>query len=346
VLGIPSAELQAWTPRDPSRYRAGTRLRYTGPLYARLPVPVPETVDRFLAGPSPVVYVAVTSSTAALVRQIVAALRALDVRILVAATVHDLADLQDDRILDGDTSAIPPLRPDRVRTRHREPAMKARIYDAINGKLDRAGLAARRQRLVRDLEGHVLEIGAGTGLNIAHYQRAGSVTVLEPDVRYTRRLRARAARCQIPVKVVIATAETIPLPDNSFDHVVASIALCSVTDPAAALAEVWRVLRPGGTFESLEHTRGADRLAAWQDRLTPLQRRMADGCNLNRDPATVISDTGFRIRHLEHFTMPAGHPLIKPAIQGYAVKDPQPASLLPPRSRPHTPTRWQTLHQY
>jgi SAM-dependent methyltransferase len=210
--------------------------------------------------------------------------------------------------------------------------MKARIYDAINGKLDRAGLAAHRQRLVRDLEGHVLEIGAGTGLNIAHYQRADSITVLEPDVRYARRLRARAGRSQIPIKVVIAAAESIPMPDNSFDHAVASIALCSVTDPAAALAEAWRVLRPGGTFQFLEHTRGVGRLATWQDRLTPLQRRMADGCHLNRNPAAVISDTGFRIRHLEHFTMPAGHPLIKarnPGLrrQGPATSQPVTAAI-------------------
>jgi UDP:flavonoid glycosyltransferase YjiC (YdhE family) len=99
VLGIPRAGVDAWTPRDPSRYRPGTRLRYTGPLYAKLALPVPARVRTFLSEPGPTVYVAITSSEAALVRSVVAALRPLDARILVAATVHDLADLEDDRVL-------------------------------------------------------------------------------------------------------------------------------------------------------------------------------------------------------------------------------------------------------
>ncbi len=102
VLGIASPELRAWVPRDPGRYRPTPRLRYTGPLYAKLPVPVADRVDRFLAGPRPIVYVAVTSSQATLVRQIVTALRELDVRILVAATVHGLGDLNDEQVLVGE----------------------------------------------------------------------------------------------------------------------------------------------------------------------------------------------------------------------------------------------------
>jgi UDP:flavonoid glycosyltransferase YjiC (YdhE family) len=101
LLGIPRDELAAWTPRDPRRYRPGTRLRYAGPIYARLATPVPERVEWFLAGPRPIVYVAITSSPPALVREVVRALRALDVRVLVAATVHDLGDLEDDRVCVG-----------------------------------------------------------------------------------------------------------------------------------------------------------------------------------------------------------------------------------------------------
>jgi UDP:flavonoid glycosyltransferase YjiC (YdhE family) len=98
LLGIPRQELEAWTP-DPRRCRPGTRLRYTGPIYARLAAPVPERVERFLAGPRPIVYVAITSSPPALVRDVVGALRELDVRVLVAGTVHDLHGLEDDRVL-------------------------------------------------------------------------------------------------------------------------------------------------------------------------------------------------------------------------------------------------------
>jgi len=96
VLGITRAELESWTPKDPSRYRAGTRFVYAGPIYARLALPTPERVERFLADASPVVYVAITSSSAELVRAVVGSLRELEVRLLVAATVHDLADLEKD----------------------------------------------------------------------------------------------------------------------------------------------------------------------------------------------------------------------------------------------------------
>jgi UDP:flavonoid glycosyltransferase YjiC (YdhE family) len=99
VLGVSREQVESWTPRDPSRYRAGTRLRYAGPIFARLDSPVPERVERFLEQPGPIVYMAITSSTGELVRQVVSALRALDARLLVAATVHDLRDLEDDRVL-------------------------------------------------------------------------------------------------------------------------------------------------------------------------------------------------------------------------------------------------------
>ena len=99
VLGIPRRELEEWTPRDHSRYRSGTRLRYAGPIYARLDAPVPARVQRFMTGPGPMVYVAITSSTRDLVRRVVDGLRSLDVRILVAATVHDLADLEGERVM-------------------------------------------------------------------------------------------------------------------------------------------------------------------------------------------------------------------------------------------------------
>ena len=99
LLGLPRADVDGWTPRDPRRYRPGTRLRYTGPLYARLDLPVPDQVRAFLAGPRPVIYVAITSSTPELVRQAVSALTPLAARILVAATTHDLADLASDQVM-------------------------------------------------------------------------------------------------------------------------------------------------------------------------------------------------------------------------------------------------------
>ena len=99
VLGIPSAQLESWTPGGSRSYRPGTRLRYVGPIYAKLAVPVPERVKRLLAGSDPIVYVAITSSPPQLIREVVQALRALDVRVLVAATVHDLRDIEDEQVL-------------------------------------------------------------------------------------------------------------------------------------------------------------------------------------------------------------------------------------------------------
>jgi len=99
LLGLPRAEVDGWTPRDPRRYRPGTRLRYTGPLYAHLDLAVPDQVRAFLAGPRPIIYVAITSSTPELVRKVVRALEPAGARILVAATTHDLADLASDQVM-------------------------------------------------------------------------------------------------------------------------------------------------------------------------------------------------------------------------------------------------------
>jgi UDP:flavonoid glycosyltransferase YjiC (YdhE family) len=99
VLGVSRTHVESWTPRRPGRYRDGTQLRYAGPIFGRLDAPIPESVERFLEQPGRVVYVAITSSTAGLVRRVVNALRPLDARLLVAATVHDLSDLEGDRIL-------------------------------------------------------------------------------------------------------------------------------------------------------------------------------------------------------------------------------------------------------
>jgi ubiquinone/menaquinone biosynthesis C-methylase UbiE len=198
--------------------------------------------------------------------------------------------------------------------------VKERFYDFLSGALDRKGFGERRDRLVAELEGDVLEVGAGTGLNIARYRRASRVVALEPDETYARRLRRRAAAASVPVEVVGGRAESLPFPDGSFDHVVTSLSLCSVTDLDQALGEIRRVLRPGGSLRFLEHVRGMGRVATWQDRLTPLQRRVADGCHLNRDTERAIVRAGFRVDELEHFELPAGHPLVKPSVQGIAAR--------------------------
>jgi ubiquinone/menaquinone biosynthesis C-methylase UbiE len=204
--------------------------------------------------------------------------------------------------------------------------VKERFYDRLNATLDRKGFGERRDRLVGSLAGEVLEVGAGTGLNLPRYRRADRLVALEPDRQYLRRLRVRAGEARMPVEVVDAIAEALPFADESFDHAVTSISLCSVDDLGAALAEIHRVLRQGGSLGFLEHVRGDGRLGRWQDRLTPIQRRLADGCHLNRDTEAEIERAGFRLETVERFTMPPGHPLIKDAVQGTSLKQPGPVS--------------------
>ena len=115
-------------------------------------------------------------------------------------------------------------------------------------------------------------------------------------------------------------AEALPFPDASFDHVVASLVLCSVSDVDAALDEVRRVLRPEGSLVFVEHVRGDARVARWQDRLTPIHMLLAGGCHPNRDTERALERSGFRLEELERFPLPASHPLIRPAIQGVATK--------------------------
>ena len=198
--------------------------------------------------------------------------------------------------------------------------IKDRLYDAFTGGLDRKGFGQRRERQVAELRGDVLEVGAGTGLNLPHYLRADRLVALEPHRTYAQRLRARAGSAHVPVEVVAGSAEELPFPDRSFDNVVTTLSLCSVRDLDVALAEIWRVLRPGGAVHFLEHVRGEGETARWQDRLTPIQRRIADGCHLNRDTAAAIERAGFEISALERFEMPAGAKVIRPAIQGTAIR--------------------------
>jgi ubiquinone/menaquinone biosynthesis C-methylase UbiE len=166
----------------------------------------------------------------------------------------------------------------------------------------------------------VLELGAGTGLNMPHYEQATRVVAVEPDAVYARRLEARARAAQVPVAVVSGRAESLAFADESFDHAVTSLALCSVDDLDVSISEIRRVLRPGGSLVFLEHVRGEGRVARWQDRLTPVQRRIGGNCHLNRDTPAAIERGGFRMDELERFDLAGGHALTKPGAQGVATK--------------------------
>jgi ubiquinone/menaquinone biosynthesis C-methylase UbiE len=163
-----------------------------------------------------------------------------------------------------------------------------------------------RQRVIGAAEGRVLEIGIGSGLNLPLYGGAvTSVIGLEPSSALLNMARPRAETAAVPTTVLDASAETIPLDSGSIDTVVTTWTLCTIPNAAQALAEMRRVLRPGGALLFVEHGRAPEPgVARWQDRLDPLWSRFAGGCHLNRKMDDLIAGNGFRIATLANTRLP------------------------------------------
>ena len=198
--------------------------------------------------------------------------------------------------------------------------MIGRLYDFLAERSERAGTAELRRDLLASLEGDVVEIGAGTGRSLPYYERARRVVAVEPDPSMAKRIAIRLPEARVPVEVVSASAEELPFADESFDAAVATFVLCSVGDPVRTLAEIRRVLRPDGRLVLLEHVRGSGRLAAWQDRLTPVHRRVAGGCHLNRDTLATVARAGFEVGGVERVVLPETLALYRPGIRGVATR--------------------------
>jgi ubiquinone/menaquinone biosynthesis C-methylase UbiE len=198
--------------------------------------------------------------------------------------------------------------------------MWGRVYDFVTAPLERAILAPRRARLLTGLTGVVLDVGAGTGANLPHFRSATRVIATEPSNGMRTRLAARLSSAPCPVELLDARAEILPMADASVDAVVFTCVLCSVHDVDRALAEARRALRPDGRLLVLEHVRGTDRLARWQDRITPLWSRVAGGCHPNRDIEPAIRRAGFVIDEAERFDpFPPWVPT-RPMLQAVATK--------------------------
>jgi SAM-dependent methyltransferase len=198
--------------------------------------------------------------------------------------------------------------------------LSALLYDPFFWLAERAGLAARRRALVQRAHGRVLEIGAGTGLNLRHYADDAELVLTEPDAAMAGRLRRRVAQGRRPATVVLAPAEALPFADGEFDTVVSTLVLCTVPDQAAALREIRRVLRPGGQLLFMEHIRSeSPRWARWQDRLNRPWRAFAEGCNCNRPTLDVIDSGPLALREVRRGVIPAMVPLIRPLATGSAV---------------------------
>ncbi|KRE65310.1 methyltransferase type 11 [Arthrobacter sp. Soil736] len=186
----------------------------------------------------------------------------------------------------------------------------ARAYARAVVGMNRRGGTEHRRRLLAGLHGSVIEIGAGEGSSFGLYP--GTVTdvlAIEPNDYLRNLARRRAESAPVPVVLVAGVAEQIPAPDAGADAVVASLVLCSVADQATVLAEIRRVLRPGGTLAYYEHVRsGNPVLAAAEDLLSPAWQRFAGGCHPNRDTLEAITAAGFRVQDNERFGF-GGHPL-------------------------------------
>jgi SAM-dependent methyltransferase len=196
----------------------------------------------------------------------------------------------------------------------------AAAYDPVLWLGERAGMAGRRRRIVAGATGRVLEIGAGTGLNLSHYPDAvGDLVLTEPDEGMADRLEKRVRESGRAATVVRTSAEELPFEDRSFDTAVSTLVLCTVPDPARALAEVRRVLRPGGRLLFIEHVRSdSPRLARWQDRLEKPWAAFAEGCRCNRRTLDLI-EAGLRLERVDGGAWRRMPPIVRPLVAGAAA---------------------------
>lgn len=177
------------------------------------------------------------------------------------------------------------------------------LYATLIARADEAGLGARRDELVAGLHGHIAEIGCGTGAMFGHYRDVEHVTAMEPDAAFAARARDAAHDARVPITVVEAIGESIPLDDASVDAVVVALVLCSVDSVDNVCAEIARVVRPGGEVRLLEHVRSPKRVRGLlMDAVNPLWLRVnGQGCRLNRDPVPALEDAGIAIERTVPF---------------------------------------------
>jgi ubiquinone/menaquinone biosynthesis C-methylase UbiE len=199
----------------------------------------------------------------------------------------------------------------------------AAMYDRMLRGTERAGLEDMRAELLAEARGRTLELGAGTGLNLAHYTSEVTELVLtEPDPHMAQRLRKRLEEeppAPDRVEVLETPAERLPFEDGRFDSVVSTLVLCSVEDPAAATGEIVRVLKPDGRLLYLEHVRSGDRgLARWQDRLERPWGWLGAGCHPNRDTVAQLQAAGLETESLVRDRLPKAPPIVRPMVRGSA----------------------------
>ncbi len=198
----------------------------------------------------------------------------------------------------------------------------ARVFDRLSGVMER-DVGEHRQEMLAGLSGRVVEVGAGNGMNFAHYPATvDEVLALEPEAYLRAKAERAAIRAAVDVTVQAGVADALPFGAAMFDAAVSSLVLCSVSDPAAALAEMRRVLKPGGELRFMEHVRSAHpgkaRVQRWSDR-SGLWPRVAGGCHCDRDTVAEITAAGFQIAQVGRYDIGPSWILTNPHVRGVAA---------------------------
>lgn len=197
----------------------------------------------------------------------------------------------------------------------------AALYNRVLDGTERDGLGEMRGELLAGASGRTIEIGAGTGVNLEHYpDTVSELALVEPGPHMAKQLREKLAESGRAATIATAGAEELPFAADSFDTAVSTLVLCTVPDPEASLAELARVLKPGGRLLFIEHVRSEDPgRARWQDRLERPWRFVADGCHCNRDTLSTIGRSRFDQVEAERDRLPKAPPIVTPLIRGRAV---------------------------
>lgn len=195
------------------------------------------------------------------------------------------------------------------------------IPHCIDFAMSGSTLAAYRQELLQNVSGDILEIGFGTGLNLPHYpESVARITTIDPNPGMQRLAQERITASDINVDFQILNGESLPIADASFDSIVCTWTLCSIPQASKAISEVYRLLKPNGKFFFIEHGLSPDqKIQTWQNRLTPIQKIIADGCHLNRNIEQIVVDK-FQNVTIEQFYAPNLPKVIGYMYQGTATK--------------------------
>jgi ubiquinone/menaquinone biosynthesis C-methylase UbiE len=196
------------------------------------------------------------------------------------------------------------------------PKVFAAIYNPVLASGELAGMARMRAELLAEVQGAVLEIGAGTGLNLKHYPAGTDLTVTEPDAAMFRKLTRAATDHPLRPLLVQAPAEHLPFEDSRFETVVSTLVLCTVGDVLAALGEIRRVLKPSGRLLLIEHVTGGPLLGKAQNRLHRPWKAFACGCNCNLATPTLLQAAGFNTEPLRRAKWKLMPPLVRPLVHG------------------------------